>query len=107
MKTDEAKNAEALKEHILSQSLKVLKRLPAMGPVIMLYMQSSHRRFHFISDLAGVKAMSKSLKSELPDCTTLVTTLFYNQQCTALQRSEPKDEYIQNPRPNLPNLALA
>jgi cytolysin-activating lysine-acyltransferase len=51
MKTDEAKNAEALKEHIHSQSLKVLKRLPAMGPVIMLYMQSSHRRFHFISDL--------------------------------------------------------
>ncbi len=42
---------EALKEHIHTQSLKVLKRLPAMGPVIMLYMQSSHRRYQFISDL--------------------------------------------------------
>lgn len=51
LKRDETKDGEALKEHIHSQSLKVLERLPAMGPVIMLYMQSSHRRFHFISDL--------------------------------------------------------
>lgn len=42
---------EQLKEQLHAQSMKVLKRLPAMGPVIMLYMQSSHRRFHFISDL--------------------------------------------------------
>ena len=42
---------ERMKEQLHAQSLKVLKRLPAMGPVIMLYLQSAHRRFHFISDL--------------------------------------------------------
>lgn len=51
MKTSEADNNEAVQEQIHAQSLQVLKRLPAMGPVIMLYMQSSHRRFQFISDL--------------------------------------------------------
>ena len=51
MKTGEAEENAALKEHIHAQSLKVLQRLPAMGPIIMLYMQSSHRRFQFISDL--------------------------------------------------------
>lgn len=51
MKTSEAEDNEAIQEHVHAQSLKVLKRLPAMGPVIMLYMQSSHRRFQFISDL--------------------------------------------------------
>lgn len=51
VKTDEATSNEAMEDHIHSQSLKVLQRLPAMGPVIMLYMQSSHRRFQFISDL--------------------------------------------------------
>lgn len=51
MKTTEANDTEALKEHIHAQSLKVLQRLPAMGPVIMLYMQSSHRRYQFIGDL--------------------------------------------------------
>lgn len=44
-------SSEQLKEQLHVQSLKVLKRLPAMGPVIMLYLQSAHRRFHFISDL--------------------------------------------------------
>ena len=48
---DSAGNNEEMKAHIREQSLKVLKRLPAMGPVIMLYLQSSHRRFQFISDL--------------------------------------------------------
>jgi cytolysin-activating lysine-acyltransferase len=42
---------EALKEHIHAQSREVLDRLPAIGPVIMLYLQSSHRRFQFIGDL--------------------------------------------------------
>ncbi len=42
---------EALREHINARSRDVLKRLPAMGPILMLYMQSSHRRHHFISDL--------------------------------------------------------
>lgn len=51
MKTSEAEATEALKEHIHAQSLKVLQRLPAMGPVIMLYLQSSHRRYQFIGDL--------------------------------------------------------
>ncbi|BHH84976.1 toxin-activating lysine-acyltransferase [Desulforhopalus sp. 52FAK] len=51
MRTSEAEDNEAIQEHVHAQSLKVLKRLPAMGPVIMLYMQSSHRRFQFISDL--------------------------------------------------------
>ncbi|WP_163339149.1 toxin-activating lysine-acyltransferase [Desulfopila sp. IMCC35008] len=51
VKTSEAEDSEALKEHIHAQSLNVLKRLPAMGPVLMLYMQSAHRRFNFISDL--------------------------------------------------------
>lgn len=51
LKTSEAEDNEAIKEHVHAQSLKVLKRLPAMGPIIMLYMQSSHRRFQFISDL--------------------------------------------------------
>lgn len=51
VKTGMPEDNEAIKEHIHSQSLKVLKRLPAMGPVVMLYMQSSHRRFQFISDL--------------------------------------------------------
>ncbi len=51
IKSSEAEDNETTKEHIHAQSLKVLKRLPAMGPVIMLYMQSSHRRFQFISDL--------------------------------------------------------
>lgn len=51
MKTSEAEAGEALKEHIHAQSLKVLQRLPAMGPVIMLYLQSSHRRYQFIGDL--------------------------------------------------------
>lgn len=49
--SNEAEDDEALKAHIHAQSLKVVKRLPAMGPILMLYMQSSHRRFQFISDL--------------------------------------------------------
>lgn len=49
--TSETEENVNLKEHIHRQSLKILKCLPAMGPVIMLYMQSSHRRFQFIGDL--------------------------------------------------------
>ena len=51
VKSEELNNSEELEAHIHAQSLKVLKRLPAMGPVIMLYMQSSHRKFQFISDI--------------------------------------------------------
>jgi cytolysin-activating lysine-acyltransferase len=51
IKAGEAKEIEALKAHIQTQSQKVLQRLPAVGPVIVLYMQSSHRRYQFIGDL--------------------------------------------------------
>ncbi len=51
MGSEQTGTNEKLKEEILKQSLKVLKTLPAMGPVLFLYLQSSHRRFHFISDL--------------------------------------------------------
>lgn len=47
----EVNDSENIEEQIHTQSLKVLSRLPAMGPVVMLYMQSSHRKFHFISDI--------------------------------------------------------
>lgn len=42
---------QQLNEALRQQSLQVLRRLPALGPVIMLYLQSAHRRFQFISDL--------------------------------------------------------
>lgn len=42
---------EALREQVKAQSLRLIKRLPALGPVIMLYLQSPHRRNQFISDL--------------------------------------------------------
>lgn len=51
IRSGEAEEVEALKAHIHAQSLKVLQRLPAVGPVIMLYLQSSHRRYQFIGDL--------------------------------------------------------
>lgn len=51
LNTSETEEEVFLKEHIHRQSHKVLKCLPAMGPVIMLYLQSSHRRFQFIGDL--------------------------------------------------------
>lgn len=47
----EAEENTVMKEQLHAQSQKLLKRLPAMGPVIMLYMQSTHRRFQFISNL--------------------------------------------------------
>ncbi len=47
---DPAEN-EAFKEEIHRQSQKILKKLPALGPVLLLYMQSSHRRYQFIGDL--------------------------------------------------------
>ena len=49
--TAEAADNDALKEEIHKQSLKILKKLPALGPVLLLYMQSSHRRYSFIGDL--------------------------------------------------------
>ncbi len=51
IKTAESVENEALKEEIHKQSLKILKKLPAIGPVLLLYMQSSHRRYQFIGDL--------------------------------------------------------
>ena len=43
--------AEELKNALHEKAMQLLKKLPAFGPVILLYLQSSHRRFHFISDL--------------------------------------------------------
>ena len=48
---DIAKEDEALRKQIEAQSLELIKRLPAIGPVLLLYMQSAHRRLHFIADL--------------------------------------------------------
>lgn len=48
---DAPKEDAMLKEHILAQAQKLIKRLPALGPVLLLYLQSAHRRLHFISDL--------------------------------------------------------
>ncbi len=42
---------DALAEKLHEQAMELLRRLPAFGPVIMLYLQSAHRRFQFISDL--------------------------------------------------------
>ena len=42
---------DGLAEKLHEQAMELLRRLPAFGPVIMLYLQSAHRRFQFISDL--------------------------------------------------------
>ncbi|HHL34760.1 MAG TPA: toxin-activating lysine-acyltransferase [Desulfobulbaceae bacterium] len=47
----EAEAEETLNGEIHQQSLKILKCLPALGPVLLLYMQSSHRRYQFVADL--------------------------------------------------------
>lgn len=49
--TEDSITDEALRKQVHAQSLKVLKSLPAIGPVVMLYLQSPHRRYQFISDL--------------------------------------------------------
>ena len=51
MKQQQTEADEALREHITAQSMNIIKRLPAIGPIVMLYMQSAHRRFQFVSDL--------------------------------------------------------
>lgn len=43
--------ADNFAEKLHEQAMELLRRLPAFGPVIMLYLQSAHRRFQFISDL--------------------------------------------------------
>ncbi|HBT96352.1 MAG TPA: toxin-activating lysine-acyltransferase [Desulfobulbaceae bacterium] len=48
---DITKEDEELRKKIEEQSLELVKRLPALGPVLFLYMQSAHRRLHFIADL--------------------------------------------------------
>ncbi len=42
---------EEFKDYVREQSKKMLKRLPALGPIVMLYMQSAHRRYQFVSDI--------------------------------------------------------
>jgi cytolysin-activating lysine-acyltransferase len=56
MGTEEKINADN-QEHddlaaiIKKQADEVLKHLPAMGPILLLYMQSPHRRYNFVADL--------------------------------------------------------
>lgn len=50
-KSGGAETEENLKGEIHQQSLKILKCLPALGPVLLLYMQSAHRRYQFVADL--------------------------------------------------------
>jgi len=38
-------------DFIHTQAREILKHLPAMGPILMLYMQSAHRRHNFLADL--------------------------------------------------------
>ena len=40
-----------INDKVLEKYGEVLRRLPDIGPVLMLYMQSGHRRYNFISDL--------------------------------------------------------
>ncbi|RUA00255.1 MAG: toxin-activating lysine-acyltransferase [Deltaproteobacteria bacterium] len=42
---------ENINGQVFEKYKEVLKRLPDIGPVLMLYMQSGHRKFNFISDL--------------------------------------------------------
>ena len=55
MTSDSTSNQEqeiSKEQQVLHElSIQLFNRLPAFGPVIMLYLQSAHRRFQFISDL--------------------------------------------------------
>ena len=44
-------HTEATSEHLLSHSRRILERLPALGPIVLLYMQSPLRRLQFLADL--------------------------------------------------------
>ncbi|AGF76986.1 ACP:hemolysin acyltransferase (hemolysin-activating protein) [Desulfocapsa sulfexigens DSM 10523] len=88
IKTAEAVDNEAFKEEIHKQSMKILKRLPAMGPVLLLYMQSSHRRYHFIADLEWllmpplIAGQCKLfMKKEYP--TSFISWAFLNKEAEA------------------------
>lgn len=85
IKMAEATDNEALKEEIHKQSLKILKKLPAVGPVLLLYMQSAHRRYHFIADLEWllmpplVSGQCKLyMKEEYP--TSFISWAFLNEE---------------------------
>lgn len=84
IKTAEDLENEALREEIHQQSLKILKKLPAVGPILLLYMQSSHRRYQFIGDLEWllipplVSGQCKLfMKNEYP--TSFVSWAFLNE----------------------------
>ncbi len=42
---------EDILEEVKKRSQEMLRRLPALGPIIVLYLQSQHRRYQFISDI--------------------------------------------------------
>lgn len=88
IKTAEAADNEAFKEEIHKQSMKILKRLPALGPVLLLYMQSSHRRYQFIADLEWllmpplIAGQCKLfMKKEYP--TSFISWAFLNKEAEA------------------------
>ena len=59
------------------QAMQLVKRLPAFGPIIMLYLQSAHRRFQFICDLEWL----------------LIAPLM-NEQCKLYMRKEYPFAYV-------------
>ncbi len=50
-RNDFGKDNEAIINEIKEKSQQVLQRLPALGPILALYLQSPHRRYQFISDI--------------------------------------------------------
>ncbi|PID75586.1 MAG: toxin-activating lysine-acyltransferase [Deltaproteobacteria bacterium] len=42
---------EAFLAEIQERSKDILRRLPALGPILVLYLQSQHRRYQFICDI--------------------------------------------------------
>ena len=64
---------DGLAEKLHEQAMELLRRLPAFGPVIMLYLQSAHRRFQFISDLEWLlipPLMSRQYKLFMKKCSS-------------------------------------
>ena len=53
---------DGLAEKLHEQAMELLRRLPAFGPVIMLYLQSAHRRFQFMVGSARVFRQTGAVK---------------------------------------------
>jgi len=85
----EAANEEnrnsAIKAEIDQKTKHLMKRLPALGPIVLLYLQTGYRRFQFISDLEWLvfpplmKGQSKLyMKDGLP--VSYVSWAFINEE---------------------------